>query len=213
MATQQIRHPIFARFYARLSARMEQAGVGEQREKLLAGLSGDVVEVGAGSGLNFGHYPESVLSVLAVEPEPHLREIAERKASEARIPITVSDGTADELPGPDGTFDAVIASLVLCSVPDQARALREMRRVLRAGGELRFMEHVVAQSPGQRRIQQLADATMWPACFGGCHAGRDTVAAISAAGFQITEVNLYRLPESPVPWPTAPHARGVAVRT
>ena len=83
MATQQIRHPIFARFYARLSAGMEQAGVGEQRDKLLAGLSGAVVEVGAGSGLNFGHYPETVRSVLAVEPESYLRTTAERAARAA----------------------------------------------------------------------------------------------------------------------------------
>jgi len=212
MPAAQIRHPLFARVYARLSAGMEHAGVGEHREKLLAGLSGAVLEVGAGNGLNFGHYPESVSSVLAVEPEPYLRGIAERKAARSPVAITVRDGTAERLPAADGTFDAVVASLMLCSVPDQARALGEMHRVLRPGGELRFMEHVAAQSPGQRRIQRLADATIWPACFGGCHAGRDTVAAISAAGFRVTELNRYRLPESRLPWPTTPHARGVAVR-
>ena len=212
MATQEIRHPIFARVYARLSAGLEHAGVGEHREKMLAGLSGTVVEVGAGSGLNFSHYPESVRSVLAVEPEPHLRGIAERAAGQVQIPITVLDGTADRLPADDATLDAAVASLMLCSVPDQASALREMHRVLRPGGQLRFMEHVAAASAGQRRIQRLADATIWPACFGGCHAGRDTVAAIRAAGFHITELTLYRLPESGLPWPTSPHARGAAVR-
>jgi ubiquinone/menaquinone biosynthesis C-methylase UbiE len=211
MANPQVRHPIFARVYARLSAGMEHAGVGEHREKLLAGLTGEVLEVGAGSGLNFGHYPGSVTSVLAVEPEPYLRGIAARAASGTAVQITVRDGTADLLPAADGTFDAVVASLMLCSVPDQARALGEMRRVLRPGGELRFMEHVASDSAGQRRVQRLADATIWPACFGGCHASRDTVAAIRAAGFRVTELSLYLLPESRA-WPTTTHARGVAVR-
>ena len=206
-----MRHPVFARVYARLSAGMEHAGVGEHREKLLARLSGAVLEVGAGNGLNFGHYPESVSRVLAVEPEPYLRGIAERQARRAAVPITVCGGTAERLPAAAGTFDAVVASLMLCSVPHQARALAEMHRVLRPGGQLRFMEHVAAESAGQRRIQRLADATIWPACFGGCHASRDTVAAISAAGFHITELNRYRLPDSRL-WPTTPHVRGVAVR-
>jgi ubiquinone/menaquinone biosynthesis C-methylase UbiE len=208
-----VRHPLFARFYARLGARMESAGVGEHRDKLLAGLTGSVLEAGAGSGLNFAHYPLTVTRVLAVEPEPHLRELAERAARQAAVAITVADGTAELLPADDGSFDAVVASLMLCSVPDPAVALAEMRRVLRPGGELRFMEHVSAESPGQRRIQRWADATVWPACFGGCHASRDSVASIAAAGFRITEVTRYRLPESKIPWPTAPHTRGIAIRT
>jgi ubiquinone/menaquinone biosynthesis C-methylase UbiE len=212
MASQQIRHPVFARVYARLSAGMETAGVGKLREELLAGLSGTVIEVGAGSGLNFGHYPQSVSSVLAVEPEPHLRGIAEHAAGTAPVPIKLVDGLAEQLPADDGSFDAVVATLMLCSVPDPRIVLTEMRRVLRPGGELVFMEHVRADTPGYRRIQQLADATIWPACFGGCHASRDPVAAIDAAGFTIRDLTRYRLPDSRLPWPTAPHARGVAVR-
>jgi len=212
MASQQVRHPVFARVYARFSAGMEKAGVGRLREDLLAGLAGTVIEVGAGSGLNFGHYRPSVGSVLAIEPEPHLRGIAEQAAGMARVPIKVVDGSAEQLPAEDGSFDAVVATLMLCSVSDPAVALAEMRRVLRPGGELRFMEHVRAETPVYRRIQQLADATIWPACFGGCHASRDPVAAIGAAGFTISELTRYRLPDSRLPWPTAPHARGVAVR-
>jgi ubiquinone/menaquinone biosynthesis C-methylase UbiE len=212
VASQQVRHPLFARFYARLSVNMETAGVGRLREELLAGTAGMVIEVGAGNGLNFGHYPRSVSSVLAVEPEPHLRGIAERSAAAARVPIKVVDGSAEQLPAEDGSFDAVIATLMLCSVPDPQAALAEMRRVLRPGGELRFMEHVRADTPAYRRMQQLADATFWPVCFGGCHASRDPVAAIGAAGFTVTDLTRYRLPDSRLPWPTAPHARGVAVR-
>jgi ubiquinone/menaquinone biosynthesis C-methylase UbiE len=211
LASQQVRHPLFARFYARLSTGMESAGVGGIREELLSGIAGTVIEVGAGNGLNFGHYPQSVSSVLAVEPEPHLRGIAELNAATARVPIKVVEGYADRLPAEDGSFDAVVATLMLCSVPDLPTALAEMRRVLRPGGELRFMEHVRADTPAHRRMQQVADATFWPACFGGCHASRDPVAAIAAAGFAVTDLTRYRLPDSRLPWPTAPHARGVAV--
>jgi ubiquinone/menaquinone biosynthesis C-methylase UbiE len=213
MASRQIRHPLFARFYVRLSGAMEAAGVARHRDGLLAGLSGSVLEVGAGNGLNFSHYPPGVSSVLAVEPEPYLRAIAENSAKNASVRVTVADGNAEHLPADDGTCDAVVASLMLCSVPDLGLALAEMHRVLRPGGELRFMEHVRAQTPGHQRLQRLADTTIWPACFGGCHASRDTVAAISSSGFTVTELLRYNLPESRFPWPTSPHARGIAVRT
>ena len=107
-----------------------------------AGLTGRVVEVGAGNGLNFGHYPATVTEVVAVEPEPYLRERAEEAARAAPVDVTVVVGLADALPAEDGAFDAAVASLVLCSVPDQAGALAELRRVVRPDGELRFYEHV-----------------------------------------------------------------------
>jgi ubiquinone/menaquinone biosynthesis C-methylase UbiE len=213
MASRQIRHPLFARFYVRMSGALEAAGVAKHRDQLLAGLAGTVLEVGAGNGLNFRHYPPGVASVLAVEPEPHLRAIAERNAKSATVPVTVVEGSAEHLPADDGAFDVVVASLVLCSVPDLGLALAEMRRVLRPGCELRFMEHVRAQTPGHHRLQRIADATIWPACFGGCHASRDTVAAISSAGFTVTGLVRYQLPESRSAWPTSPHVRGVAIRT
>jgi ubiquinone/menaquinone biosynthesis C-methylase UbiE len=212
MPSQPVRHPVFAKIYARLSLSMERTGVGKLRGKLLAGLTGSAIEVGAGNGLNFAHYPVGVTSVLAIEPEPHLRTIAEQNARRSPVPVTVVDGVAERLPADDASFDAGVAALMLCSVADPAAALAELHRVLRPGAELRFFEHVRAETPGLGRVQRLADRTVWPFLFGGCHASRDTVAAIEAAGFRIEQVEHYRLPDSAVPWPTSPHVRGVAVR-
>lgn len=203
-------HPVFARFYAWLSPKMEAEGVGRHRARLLDGARGRVVEVGAGNGLNFAHYPTSVTEVVAVEPEPYLRHLAEEAAASVPVPVRVVAGSADGLPLDDHSIDVVVASLVLCSVPDQEEALHEARRVLRPGGELRFYEHVVADSRGQRAFQRVVDATFWPHVAGGCHTGRDTLAAIGRAGFEIERVERFRFPEGGPPNPAAPHVIGVA---
>jgi ubiquinone/menaquinone biosynthesis C-methylase UbiE len=207
-----VNHPIFARFYAWVSPSMEEAGAMDHRRRLLAGLSGRVIEVGAGNGLNFAHYPAEVSSVLAVEPEPHLRAIALRNAERAPVPVEVVDGVAEQLPADDQTFDAAVASLMLCSVGDVERALREMYRVISPGGQLRFFEHVRASTPGLERVQRLLDATVWPAVFGGCHAGRDIASAIERAGFAIERLDRFRFPDAGIPLPTSPHILGVAAR-
>jgi ubiquinone/menaquinone biosynthesis C-methylase UbiE len=204
-------HPIFARLYARVSPAMDRGGLIEHRRRLLAGLAGRVIEVGAGNGLNFAHYPPAVTSVLAVEPEPVLRELARQAAENAAVPVEVVDGVAKRLPIEDASVDAAVACLVLCSVPDQVAALRELRRVLRPGGELRFLEHVRAETPGLRRVQRLLDATFWPMLGGGCHAGRDTVAAIENAGFTVERADRLTFPESRIPLPASPHVLGTAL--
>src|SRR5215217_4639291 len=132
-----VHHPLFARVYARVGHLMD-AEIGDHRQRLLAGLTGRVLEVGAGNGLNFPHYPATVTEVLAIEPEPYLRHLALATARQAPVPIRVVDSTAEALPAPDATVDAVVASLVLCSVIDLEGALAEVRRVLRPGGRLRF---------------------------------------------------------------------------
>jgi ubiquinone/menaquinone biosynthesis C-methylase UbiE len=210
MARTKVSHPLFARFYAWASPRMEKAGFAERRGQLLAGLRGRVLEVGAGNGMNFAHYPPEVATVLAVEPEPHLRALAETQVSETAIPIDVVDGTADHLAADDASCDAVVASLVLCSVPDVPAALGEIRRVLKPGGELRFFEHVRAATPGLARVQRMLDATVWPAVGAGCHAHRDTRTAIEEAGFTITDLEELRLPDTRIPGPTSPHILGAA---
>ena len=177
-------HPVFARIYARVAEMSERRGGAEHRRKPLTGLQGRVVEVGAGSGANFQHYPTSVSEVVAVEPEPYLRERAEHAASKAPVSVSVAHGGADRLPGEPKSFDAGVVALVLCTVPDQQSALAELYRVIRPGGELRFYEHVLAHSRWEARIQRFSDATFWPRLAGGCHLARDTTAAIERAGFQ-----------------------------
>jgi ubiquinone/menaquinone biosynthesis C-methylase UbiE len=205
-----VRHPLFARLYAALSPCAEHQGQGEHRRELLAGLSGRVVEVGAGNGLNFAHYPSGVTEVVAVEPEGYLRGKAEEAAAMAGVRITVVDGMADHLPLEDASADAAVASLVLCSVPDQGAALAELRRVLRPGGELRFYEHVISRHPRKAAIQRRLDEWgIWPRMVGGCHLTRDTGAAIEAAGFTLERCRRLAFPPGRL---GIPHLLGVARR-
>jgi ubiquinone/menaquinone biosynthesis C-methylase UbiE len=207
-----IYRPRFARMYVKAAARAERRGATEHRRRLLEGLSGRVVEVGAGHGLNFARYPATVTEVVAVEPETTLRETARRAAAQAPVPVTVLEGTADVLPLGEGEADAVVVSLVLCSVPDQAAALAEARRVLRPGGELRFYEHVIARCRPKRTILQLADHSgLWPKIAGGCHPARDTGAAIESAGFTIERSERFGFSSSALE-PRVPHILGMARR-
>jgi ubiquinone/menaquinone biosynthesis C-methylase UbiE len=189
-----VHHPLFARFYSRFAKREDERGNSDNREELLAGLSGRVIEVGAGIGSNFAHYPSTVTEVIAVEPEPYLREKATQAAAGAPVPVRVVDGVAEALPAEDGTVDAGVASLVLCSVPDQAVALDELHRVIKSGGELRFYEHVVSNRESRRKFQRFMDATIWPRMVGGCHMTRDTRAAIERAGFIVQRSRRFPYP-------------------
>jgi ubiquinone/menaquinone biosynthesis C-methylase UbiE len=206
-----VHHPIFARLYPAMCAAMERGGLAERRRELLTGLAGTVVEVGAGDGGNFRHYPPTVTEVLAVEPEPHLRRRARAAAEHAPVPVRVVDGLAERLPVRAGGADAVVVSLVLCSVGDQLAALREMHRVLRPDGQLRFLEHVRAGTRAMARLQRILDATVWPGLAGGCHTGRDTTAAIERSGFTIDQLDRFLFPEARTP--LSYYVLGTAVRT
>ncbi|HEX2104792.1 MAG TPA: class I SAM-dependent methyltransferase [Solirubrobacteraceae bacterium] len=204
-----VRHPLFARAFHRVSGVMERE-VGRHRDALLAGLSGEVVEVGAGNGMNFGHYPTSVLRVVAVEPDPYLRARAEDAAHRADVPVTVLDALADELPLADASVDAAVCSLVLCSVPDQRRALAELRRVVRPGGELRVFEHVRSATARKARVQAAVDRSgVWARLAGGCHCARDTLAAIADAGFR--PAGMRHVDVGPAWLPANPYVLGRAV--
>lgn len=209
---EQVRHPLFARLYPRISHAAEARGGAEHRRELLAGLAGRVIEVGAGNGLNFKYYPTSVSELVGVEPERYLRRLAVEAAKTAPVPIRVIDGLAERLPVETGAFDAGVTSLVLCSIADPARALAELFRVIRPGGELRVYEHVRAESPGLNRLQRFVDRLFWPRLFGGCHTSRDSDRAIAEAGFVIEAMRRFPFRPCPVAFPVSPHIVGRARR-
>ena len=211
-AAPSVRHPLCARLYARQAEQADRLGLGERRRALLDGLAGRVIDIGAGTGANLRHYPPEVSEVVAVEPEPYLRARLTEAARSAAPSVRVVDATAERLPFEDGAFDAAVASLVLCSVADPHRALAELARVLRAGGELRFLEHVASPHAARRRAQRVADATLWPLLSGGCHLGRDTPTFVTAAGFVIEREERFAFGIPPLD-PPKTHVLGIARRT
>jgi SAM-dependent methyltransferase len=205
-------NPFFARLWTFLSNH-ETEEIQRLRTENLAGLTGRVLEVGAGTGTNFGYYPATVTEVVAVEPERRLAPQARKAAAKAPVPVTVSTGTVERfLSDGDGKpFDAVVCSLVLCSIDDPDSVLRQLFSLVRPGGELRFLEHV--GSTGLRgRLQKVADATVWPRLMGNCHTHRDTEASIVGAGFAVQDAR--REPAMPAwfPTPVAEYTIGRAVR-
>jgi ubiquinone/menaquinone biosynthesis C-methylase UbiE len=209
LESEKVHHPLFARVFDRISRKAEEAGQADHRREMLAGLAGRVIEVGAGNGLNFKYYPETVEEVIAVEPEASLRQRAQESANHAGVAIRVVDGLADRLPVEDGSVDAAVASLVLCSVGDQDRALAELHRVLRPGGELRFYEHVVSERPGFARFQRVVGHG-WPLLAGGCHPDRDTAGAIRRAGFEVEQLREFDFRPGLLELPVTPRILGVA---
>ncbi|HLM30760.1 MAG TPA: class I SAM-dependent methyltransferase [Solirubrobacterales bacterium] len=200
---------MFARLFDRFAAKDKGRGEADLRRELVAGLSGRMVEVGPGNGINFEHYPGSVSELVAVEPEPYLRRAAERAARSLELEIRVVAGVADGLPVESGSADAVVVAGVLCSVPDQTAALTEFQRVLRPGGELRFYEHVRSRRPGFARFQDLS-ALVWPRLMGGCEPNRQTLAAIEGAGFRIERCRGFGFPADARAYPVLPRILGAA---
>jgi ubiquinone/menaquinone biosynthesis C-methylase UbiE len=209
-ASEDLPRPLFSRFYAKISPGMEAEGMADLRRELLAPLFGEVIEVGAGNGLNFAHYPPAVTRVVAVEPEPRLRGLATKTARKAATSVTLVPGTARRLPLPDNSVDGAVLCLVLCSIRDRPAALAELRRVLRPGGTLRFLEHTIAKTPGLARVQRIADATVWPLLTGGCHTATDPAGDIAAAGFALAESRRLRFPTTGPVMPASPHVLGGA---
>ena len=186
-------------------------GRAQCRTVLLAGLRGCVLEVGVGRGQNFPYYPASVTRLIAVEPSRRRRNRARTAARRASTQIEIVPGMAEDLPGQDGDYDAVVACLALCSVPDQQAALSEIRRVLRPGGQLRYFEHVVSGRPSLARLERLLDTTLYPPLARGCHCSRDTGAAIRQAGFQIEQEARIAVREAQL-GPSVRHILGIARR-
>jgi ubiquinone/menaquinone biosynthesis C-methylase UbiE len=202
----------FARYLERREQRKPDPVARERRRRLLAGLSGRVIEVGCGDGRAFELYPATVTGVLAVEPDPIAREAAAERARSASVPIEVVDGTAESLPAEDGSMDAAVLVWVLCSVSDPAAALAEVRRVVRPGGELRFYEHVRSRNPLFRAAQHAVDRVFWTRALGGCRTTRDTESAIRGAGFEVSELDRGFHSSSVLTITSAPYVVGVARR-
>jgi SAM-dependent methyltransferase len=200
----------FARVYLRIAPEADARGAAAHRRTLAAGLAGTVCEVGAGPGLGFRHYPVAVHRVVAVEPELTFRNWARAEAVDAPVPITVLDGDAAHLPLDTGAADAVVFSLVMCSLPDLPAALAEARRVLRPGGEVRFYEHVRSRFAPVGLLEDLV-APMWSRLAGGCSPNRDPLAELSRAGLRVGEVRRFSF--SPVRGvPGVAHVLGRAIR-
>lgn len=170
----------FAPLYDALMYSSEQLAFGPLRRELLRGLSGRALEIGAGTGANWPYYPEALSEIVLSEPDPDMRARLEGKVGARAV---VTDWPAEALGAPDGSFDVVISTLVCCSVRDPLAALTEVRRVLRPGGALLFLEHVGGS--GLRRAAQRACEPLWRPVAGNCHLCRDTASTIRAAGLPI----------------------------
>jgi SAM-dependent methyltransferase len=181
-AVPTVDNPFFAHVWPVVVTHEAKAVRTLRRENLL-GLSGRVLEVGAGIGTNFAFYPESVEQVVALEPEPRLAARARVAAAAAPVPVVVVGETVEEFSGGE-PFDAVVCSLVLCSVSDPHTVLQHLGSFLRSGGQLRYLEHV-ASAGARGRWQRFLDATVWPRLFGNCHTHRDTDRAVADAGFEV----------------------------
>jgi ubiquinone/menaquinone biosynthesis C-methylase UbiE len=200
---------LWASGYERLSAREDRHGGREYRRRVVEEAGGEVLEIGAGTGSNFPLYRHAA-RVVALEPDPDMRARAERAAGEVSVPVEVVEGDALALPFPDGSFDTVVSSLVLCTIPDPIRALSEARRVLRPGGTLRFYEHVRSSEPGLARWQDRLERP-WGWIGKGCHPNRDTLGLITSSGLRVIDVDEFNF--SAAPKLVRPHIIGVAAAT
>jgi SAM-dependent methyltransferase len=179
------------RLYDRVVAGCDRAGFGERRERLVGALEGDVLEIGAGTGLNLEHY-RLARRVVAVEPDRRYARRLRERASAAAVEVDVAERGAESLPFDDGSFDHVVATLALCSVGDLDAVLAEVRRVLRPAGALHFIEHVRADGRRARWQDRLTPVQRRVA--DGCHLNRDIAAAITRAGLRIDDIEHFEMP-------------------
>jgi SAM-dependent methyltransferase len=186
-------HPILAALYDPVGASAEQRWMAKRRRRLLAGARSAALEIGGGTGANLPHY-RGVKRVIVSEPEPFMRKRLGPKLEDARVPVEISPAGAEALPFPDASFDTVVSTLVLCTVPDQEAALDEVRRVLRPDARLLFIEHVRAAGAAARWQDRLEP--LWRRLLGDCHPDRETVAAIEVAGFEIDLFESFYPPET-----------------
>lgn len=208
MEGQQRSHRVFAALYDHQFRPLEKRWLGERRARLLGRLEGEVLEIGAGTGANLPHYRKAS-RVVASEPDQAMRRRMSAKAGQATVPVEIRDTPAEPLPDPDGSFDAVVYTLVLCTVPDPGDALAEARRVLKPNGRLVVLEHI--RGSGRLATWQDRLDPLWSRLGAGCHPNRDTRTAIERAGFRFEHVEVFQ----PLPrWVlTSTMTEGVATPT
>jgi ubiquinone/menaquinone biosynthesis C-methylase UbiE len=166
------------------------------RRRILAGLSGEGLEIGAGTGLNFKHYPPEVAQLNTVDPNPGMEWLSGRRAAKATVSIRRGTLSAEILPFGDGYFDFVVSTWTLCSIPEVERALSEVYRVLKPGGEFRFVEHGLAPDENVRRWQHRLTPVQ-KIVADGCHLNRDMAALVDGAGFEMANLETFYLSRSP----------------
>jgi ubiquinone/menaquinone biosynthesis C-methylase UbiE len=190
-----LRGKLFALTYDRQMAKAEKAQLGALRQSLLAVADGDVLEIGGGTGANLPFYRPETGSLTITEPEPAMVRRLDRRARAQAPRATILRAPAEDLPFEDGTFDAAVSTLVLCGVSDQPRALRQLRRVLRPGGQLLFIEHVRSGDP---RLAHHQDRMNWMnQLVMSCDCNRPTLTSIQEAGFTVTDVERLTLYKAP----------------
>lgn len=187
---------LFAAAYDRGLKATEEAGLRRMREELLAGAVGRTIEIGAGTGVNLGLYPDAVTELTLVEPDPHMARRLRDHLQGSQRQATISSAPAEDLPFADDSFDTAVATLVLCTVPDPEAAIAELERVLRPGGQLLFIEHVRSRHPDLARWQDRLEKP-WRFLADGCHCNRDTLAMLGASGFEVGAVDHDSLPKTP----------------
>lgn len=200
---------ITAFFYDRFMAKAEDACLKEWRHGLLRQVSGEVLEVGAGTGANIKFYPDSVTRLVLTEPDKHMRKILKEQVNRHHLEnVGVASGTAEQIEADDESFDYVVSSLVCCSVTDLKVCLSEIRRVLRPGGGLVFLEHIAAADGTSRRRWQNRINPIWKTFMGNCHLNRETEQAIVTGGFEIIQIERESMRKAPPI--VRPTIRGIA---
>lgn len=177
----------FSKLYDTLMKPLERKGVREIRRRLLSKADGKVLEIGSGTGLNFPFYQKAE-QVIAIEPAPLMRNQSLTRAQKASVPIEVILAGAEELPFPDNSFDTVVGTLVLCTIPNPVRALREIRRVCKPEGQVLFFEHVKLDHPFLGRLQDWL-TPLWKRLCDGCHLNRNTLELIRQGGFEVKRMD------------------------
>jgi SAM-dependent methyltransferase len=184
-------HPLFAAVYDRATAPAERAGLADRRRRLLAQARGRTLEIGGGTGANLRHYPAAVESLTVLEPDGAMRERLLARLGEAPVPVEVHEAGIDDAPFPDGSFETIVSTVTLCSVPDLDGAVSAAARLLAPEGQLLFLEHV--RAGGVQGWAQQLSAPLWSRVAAGCHPDRDVLGALRRGGLVVTACDRFTI--------------------